>query len=242
MDYGKVFLEFCRRSTEWKACLAWVAEQPLTSRNKIQRVLSVGAGDGSFDREWLVHLPEMQHYVALEPYASHFDELKQRFAEDARAEIIQSGFEGFESGSSFDLIVFAHSLYYMKDREKQLQRARAMLKPGGQCWVFHQTERGIHEIQQRFGDAKTQQYSLTAENIAQALTGLGVSYVSTELPATIDVRNAPKDLVDFFLERDTTPDEYARVGQFLREHGPYLDHPVCALTFKANENMSSLAS
>ena len=121
-------------------------------------ILSVGSGTGDFDFMILDSLIRERakkiNYFAVEPSITHATKLETRlceaFGDEITSKVVPTGFESASLIDKFDVIVFAHSLYYIQDREVAIERAFDLLAGNGQILVVHQTPIGIAQIQKKF--------------------------------------------------------------------------------------------
>ena len=218
--YARCFGAFRQRSTEWLAMLRWCGEElpGLLPEKRSLRVLSVGPGNGAFD--WRlspilgVHYPEIK-YVLVEPSPAMRRALRRRIADEplegVDLELHPEGFESCVDRREFDLVLLTQCLYYIPNREAALKHALRCAGEQGLVLVFHQTEKGIHQLQQRFlqrvkgGDREM----FSSREIAAVLKGAGIPHRLVELESRINVTDClvpgsreGEDVLSFFLESD----------------------------------------
>lgn len=199
--YAEGYGVFVRNAeTDRPASLAFISEQLRSGAVGDGRVLSVGCGDGGFDRDVIGLLRESGsaplHYVAIDPNPTHLAGFRRMAAELERPglsfSIQAERMEDFQSSEPFSFIHFTHSLYHMPGVVgEMIQRARAMLRPGGCLVLILQSgASGIRRMSRRLyamagiGD---DQLSLSSAELVGILDRMGVSYRSQDLPFNIDV-------------------------------------------------------
>ncbi|RJR41963.1 MAG: methyltransferase domain-containing protein [Deltaproteobacteria bacterium] len=218
--YAHCFLTFRRHSTEWLATLKWCQEHlaPRLPRKSPFTALSVGAGNGDFDRRFVSILNSRVRnldYVMVEPNQALCSKLRENMAGHAgagvRLEINPLTFEDFVIPRPFDLVHFTHCLYYLPDRQGAIDHALQALGPDGLFLILHQTPWGISQVQQRFlkrvkgSDAEM----LSSRDIQELLELRGIPYHLETVESHINVSECFRPgsaegeaLLSFFLESD----------------------------------------
>jgi ubiquinone/menaquinone biosynthesis C-methylase UbiE len=132
------------------------------SRESDIKVLSVGAGDGMRDEQALKVFRDVCpsaeiHFTAVEPNSAQLNALKKVFQKNtgivSSLEAIESTGEDYEfPESTFDIIMFTHSLYHMAGAQSELlDRSIKALKPNGRIFVALSSEQGgIHQMMGSF--------------------------------------------------------------------------------------------
>jgi SAM-dependent methyltransferase len=219
-EYARCFLTFRRYSTEWQATLRWCRERlvPGLPRKSPFAVLSVGAGNGDFDRRLvpLLHsrFPNLE-YVMLEPNEALCRQLRDYIAGQAgdgvRFDLKPRSFEDCAICRAFDLVHFTHCLYYIPDRQAAVNQALRSIGPDGLVLIIHQTQWGIDQVQQRFLRLVkgSDQEMFCSRDLQDILERRHTPYRLEVLPSHIDVsecfRPGSADgeaLLSFFLESD----------------------------------------
>jgi SAM-dependent methyltransferase len=251
--YAHCFSTFRKHSTEWLAMLRWTQER-LLPRLPIKSpfaVLSVGAGNGDFDRRFapLLHSQcKKLDYVMVEPNEAHCRRLRDcltgHAGEGVRFEVDPLTFEEFDIRRTFDLVHFTHCLYYLPDRQAAIEHALQAIGPKGLVLIFHQTPRGIDQVQQRFMKRVkgSDQEMFTSREIQAILDRGGIPYHLEEVESHINVSECFRPgsaegeaLLSFFLESDMRHLDPALKQEVLdylydltypREDRRLLHHPV----------------
>jgi SAM-dependent methyltransferase len=144
--YAETFATFVGRSLEYPAMSRRLVEAAATCPEGFA-CLDVGAGPGKVLRDWLAHGGRRPgRYVAIEPNAAHAASLRQALAALTLAgDVLEASFDPrFAIAGTYDLVLFSHSLYWMRDPVGCVRHARAALAAGGFCLVFLQSPIGIH--------------------------------------------------------------------------------------------------
>jgi SAM-dependent methyltransferase len=219
--YAHCFVTFRKHSTEWLAMLRWCQEHllPQLPVKSPFATLSVGAGNGDFDWRLIQILQaRLRHleYVVVEPNADLCRGLRERFSRHpfagVRFEIDPVTCEDFAIHRPFDLIHFTHCLYYIPERGAAIDHALKATRHGGLVLIFHQTSRGIDQVQQRFIQRVkgSDEEMFTSQDIQAILDRRGIPYRLEEVESHINISDCFKPgsevgeaLISFFLESDT---------------------------------------
>jgi SAM-dependent methyltransferase len=260
-EYCEVFRAYKSISSEWTAMLGWIENhllKELAARDHYS-VLSVGCGGGDFDSELITALKRrcgFIDYVAVEPDLACCEQFKtlidSRGFDGFRYEVHSSSFERlgetFGSQRSFDLIHFTHSLYYIKHRDQALLSALDMLEEDGRLLIFHQTEQGINQVQQRFLQRVTSgtDFMLSSRDLEAALKRYLIPYRLEIIDSFLDITGISSQasveahhLMNFFLESkvsalsaDTISEvfDYIQSIAFTDKGRRLIYHPVAILS------------
>jgi SAM-dependent methyltransferase len=218
--YAHCFLTYRRHSTEWLATLKWCQEHlaPRLPRKSPFAALSVGAGNGDFDRRFVSILNSRVRnleYVMVEPNEALCSKLRENMAGHAddgvRLEINPLTFEDFVIRRPFDLVHFTHCLYYIPDRQGAIGHALQALGPDGRVLILHQTPWGISQVQQRFLKRikGSDEEMLSSRDIQEILELSSIPYQLETVESHINVSECFRPgsaegeaLLSFFLESD----------------------------------------
>jgi SAM-dependent methyltransferase len=255
--YAHCYLSFRRHSTEWLATLKWCQEQlaPRLPRKSPFAALSVGAGNGDFDRRFVSILQSRLKnldYVMLEPNEALCHQLREnlprRGSDGVRFEINPVTFEDFDLCRPFDLVHFTHCLYYLPDRQRAIEHALKIIGSEGLVLIFHQTPWGIDQVQQRFLKRVkgSDQEMFCSRDIQEILDRRQIPYRLEVLESHINVTECCRPgsaegeaLLSFFLESDVRRlnpalkqevAEYLDELSYLRGQRRLLYHPVAVFT------------
>jgi SAM-dependent methyltransferase len=168
-------------------------------------MVSIGAGTAAYDAALLrISGHFVDRYVVIEPNPNYGQQIAQHLAGDIVGEVtlIEEAF-----GPSFDwkrlgdtradLVMFAHSLYFIHSPEKAVVHGLRWLADGGKLLVHHQADdtsirRGYEEFSKKLGlvwpaDAPRQDHSMTTATISKGLSGLGIRHTVWQEPAAFIV-------------------------------------------------------
>lgn len=177
------------------------------------RILTIGSGKGEFEEMLIERLIERfgqldLSVVAVEPNAEQIDGFQRRVERLSNVNFTYHHLlaEEFTIETSFDLILFIHSLYHMPDKEDELIRnAHAHLRPGGHVVITLATECGaIYQLIQRFWnqiDYSHLGHLFGQESCKSMLDELGISYFFCSYPEVgIEVTELSDDLLCFLFQ------------------------------------------
>lgn len=137
--YARTHAAYEAASDQRAGLQAWLPRElpPLLGTGPLQ-VLGVGVGDGSIDAPLAAALAadgREVDYTGVEPHAASAAEFAARLgaldADSLAVNTVAGAFADHEAAAPADLVHFVHSLYYMADLGATLDRALAMLRPGG---------------------------------------------------------------------------------------------------------------
>ena len=228
----------------------WLRERfgPRAATAQPVSVLSVGCGDGSVDAplaDLLARDPQRRvRYTGIDPYAGSAAAWSGRMAALGRpglaAAAVVSTYDGAaEEPGAYDVVTFAHSLYYVPDVDAALARAAAQLAPGGEVLVLHAPRTGLNELAGLLAPATAgSPPQWWAETTAEAVARSGLRATAGVLSGRLDLTGclAADDVVgeavlDFTVQATLPPALRPLVLDRLRElalSGPGLvvEHPL----------------
>lgn len=213
-------------------------------------VLGIGVGDGSVDAivaRALTDVHRCVRYRGVEPHRPSLD----RFV-DALETLNQPGldvepilgtFDEVDPDTRADIVCFVHSIYYVPELAAAIDRAVAMLRPGGSVIVLTSPHQPLNvpaaAIARRAGDPQW-----FAQDVADAAAASGRDTCSQIIDARVDLNaivddpdGTGADLLDFLIQarsNDLDPTLLGAVMAYLDaiavEDEPVLHpHPVEAL-------------
>ena len=155
--YASAHAAFEERSTQRLQLTHWLLDTlaPRSASGEPLSILSVGAGDGTVDcvvAEALTALDPARpvSYVGLDPHAASGSAFRERLTGLERPGLavstVTASFDELTTDIRFDVIVFAHSLYYVPDVAAALEQARQLLTPGGEILVLQAPQAGLNEL------------------------------------------------------------------------------------------------
>ena len=205
-------------------------------------MLSVGCGTGSFDLELAQLLPNLRELVLVEPNQNHLASLEKNVAATAApftTRIEASPVETCHFDEHFDLILFAHSLYYMTDVANILKRAAGILSERGQLLLLHAAQHnGIYQLWRRVGIFGG--ISLTARHLEDYLIKLGLEFKIDIVPVCLDLREVSDRIIHFLLERKPTKAEIIETRAGLLDMAPdgFLTQDTVAIVVQPKDAMT----
>lgn len=215
--------------------------------------MGVGVGDGSVDAivaRALADVHRHVRYLGVEPHRPSLDRfvntLESLHLPGLEVEAIPATFDGVDSNHRVDVVCFVHSIYYVSDLTEALDRAVAMLRPGGSVVVLTSPHRPLNvpaaAIARRSGHPQW-----FAEDVADAAAASGLDSHSEIIDARVDLNaisgdpdGAGADLLDFLIQarsNDVDPTLSEAVMGYLdviAVEGPTVlhPHPVEALVIR----------
>ncbi len=261
--YARGHAMFEARSDQRSTVVGWLGDR-LAQRAAVDRfsVLSVGCGDGSVDRALAeracAEAPggSVRSWTGLDPHAAgvaSFVAGLESLGADQLAVRGQVGtFDDLRTGDGerFDVVVCCHSLYYVPDLRATLDRALALLAPGGELLVLHAPLGALNRLAAELAPAGPGGPQPWSDAVSTALTGLGARTTTERLEAVVDLdgcEDADPALLDFTVQ--TVLDAPARADVVARlrraaEPGPGLRvaHPVTAFVVRPDEDAAVLRS
>ena len=145
-------------SDEHLKITAYLKEIALKFCDSNFRMLSVGCGDSGLDKKVIVESLESGvssvRYIGIDPSAAYLaiaeKSLKSVLDNRFSFEIRNCSFDQFNVASTFDLITFIYSLYYIKDPIAAIQRSMSWLDAQGYIVVGLQEDGGISIWQKKY--------------------------------------------------------------------------------------------
>jgi len=225
--------------------------------------VGIGVGDGSVDAivaRGLTDVHRSVRYRGVEPHQPSLD----RFVDALETlnhpgldvEPILGTFDDVDPDIRADIVCFVHSIYYVPQLAAALERAVAMLRPGGSVIVLTSPHRPLNvpaaAIARRAGDPQW-----FAEDVADAAAGSGLDMDAEIIDARVDLSaivddpdGTGADLLDFLIQarsNDLDPTLHAAVMAYLDAIAiadePVLHpHPVEALVIRSPISPAALAS
>jgi SAM-dependent methyltransferase len=226
-------------------------------------VLGVGVGDGSVDAvvaRALTEVHEHVRYRGVEPHQPSLDRFVDALHVLNRAglevEAILGTFDDVDPDIRADVVCFVHSIYYVPDLAVAVDRAVAMLRPGGSIVVLTSPRRPLNvpaaAVTARTGDAQW-----FAEDVIDAAAGSGLDMHAEIIDASVDLSaiaddpdGTGRELLDFLIQARSSDMDPALLEAILTyldaiapEDGPVRHpHPVEALVIRNSIGASRPAS
>lgn len=144
--YTETFGIFMTRSHEYTAVIDQLVEAAGRCPPNYA-CLDVGAGTGNVILDWQSRGSRLpKRYVAIEPFAEHARSLKKNLADlEIDTLLVEAEFApDFTIPGTFDLIVFSHSCYWLRDPVQCLINAHQSLNPDGTLVAILQSPIGAY--------------------------------------------------------------------------------------------------
>jgi len=229
----------------WAGSVAWRGD-------RAARILSVGCGSGTLDSEITDRLDRLTPALELtgvDPNPRHtrafVERLKPRVA---KVHAATCPFEDFQAEASFDLIYFAHSLYYLEELEAALDKALELLLPGGWLVILQAPNGALNQLAHRLWKKQWNRSAWYSDDIETILANRSDSFRIQRLDARVDVTTCLDDnsghgrkVLDFLVQADTagfSPALQSLLRKKLELISEYRDgrylapHPVDAIVYE----------
>jgi SAM-dependent methyltransferase len=249
-EYARCFEVLKASSREHEVTSQWFASQvaPCLDVSDTLRIMSIGSGPGDFDELLILAMP-MRGYVEynfVENHPGHLEALRRCTEALQRPgfsfNIHQNAFtSATQMSGKFDVIIMAHFLYYVPDREAVIANAKSHLSERGVLIIIHQTALGINQVQRYLS-------GLIGGNLSESVCSgeirkiTGALVIDDIIPTGLDVTDIIENkrpegdlLLSFFIEsriQNLDSSIVARLRQFIsdlsytRDQRNFLFHPV----------------
>ncbi len=203
--------------------LDWVMQQLHTgqvtnaSGSKPLSILSVGSGCGLFEIALIKRLREEEpsrslHFTGIDPNTEECQTIDKALAKIPRlaSNIHNCKFEDYTASRGFDLILFVHSLYYLKSPEGPLSKAKNLLNPHASMMLFSAEQGGLNLAAQAFRATTDKHAFVFQDHIDNWLANQTLAVKSQRLNAMLDLNNLDQrlssqpylDFLSFLTQRD----------------------------------------
>lgn len=205
-------------------------------------VLSVGCGDGSVDAvvaATLLEGPGVVRYVGVEPYsasAAAFADRMVALGPELDARVHGTTLETADlADETFDVVLFVHSMYYVRDVGAALSATYARLRPGGELLVLTAPRGALNRLVDTVAPSVEGHRQWFSEDVVAGLASAGVRLDAAEtLEAVLDLTDADDEVLDFTTQARLTPGVRDAVLSYLeavalpapRQGALLLPHPV----------------
>ncbi len=244
VEYATGHALFEARSDQRARLTEWLVERLGCRSVAPSRVLSIGCGDGSVDMHVAAALArrgEPVDYTGIEPHAPSGRTFMSRLDDvpGVNATVMQCPFERADPTGRYDVVLALHSLYYVADVAATIERAGALLAPGGELIVLHAPSAPLNVLVHLLAPGRRQQFSA---EVAAHFHTLGlrpqISRIGNrlDLSATGDAEIGAR-LLSFTVQARVPLPLRPLVRAALSEvalpgPGVVLDHPVYALVLR----------
>lgn len=210
--------------------------QPALNKFKGRTInmLSIGCGGGIFEDTLVKKMGlELGSYHGVEPSENHINQLREKAATWNLKELKmypQEWNQSFTTDRKFDVALFSHSIYYMKDPKAMMEFAQTFLNPGGEVWNFMQAENDLLNF--KFDDLSTlpmsEMHKMTHQHLVSILQEWNVAHSADTKPFTLDMtdfmeHNRSKrgvNIINFMLQtkyENMSEDHQKEIFKFVKE-------------------------
>ena len=198
--YASAHAAFEERSTQRLQLTRWLVDTvaPRSAGDEPLAILSVGAGDGTVDSVIADALTARNsarpvHYVGLDPHPASGSAFLERLTGLGRPGLavstITASFDELSTTDRFDVIIFAHSLYYVPDVAAALALARQLLAPKGEILVLQAPQAGLNELAAALAPPSSVGHpQWWAETTQRAIAGSGLTADESFIVGTLDLQ------------------------------------------------------
>lgn len=181
-------------------------------------ILSIGCGAGELDREILAssaaRVPAV-NYTGLEPdgrqCARFLRFMRQDQGPNVHIEAHNLSFENFLDPRRFDLVFMVHSLYYMEDPGRAIDKALKLVKPGGLLVTMVAPNDTLNELSSSFWNKEQDRTAWFSEDVEHYLRDSAVAFDRHRLEARLDMTDCfqpdserGQNILDFLAQAPTT--------------------------------------
>eukprot|EP00794_Sanderia_malayensis_P010218 gene10218-11266_t len=218
-EYGKAFLSFQKRTSQYNVMLKMIDPIAKELHGKPIDMMSIGPGDGKFENSFAkIEGIEWKYFHAIEPDKPRRKELANVLKKwkTATAYFIDHHLfgEDYKTEKKFDIILMPHVLYCIPNPARAILKAKRFLKDHGKLVVFHDAREGFSDLRRaarKIFDPMMQNYSgqlLSAEDISEKLRELDEDHKFQTAQTLINVTDVilkqdgeeTNDLMSFFMQ------------------------------------------
>jgi|GEM_PF-1934461 len=222
-EYTESQIVYRSRDNEKEVILEAILQtiKPKLSSQDNYRILSIGCGQGIFEKPFLQNLLERDktlHFVGVEPKEKECTKIK-KWCDKISAErqgkfsfkIHSVGFEEFASDESFDIILLINSLYYFSELEPSIQKTYQLLsKEGIAIATISPMRRLLNEPYYCVNKRLYSQSRWFSEDIQKALIESNISFRKETIDFLVNITDSfqkgsqfGKQLLDFMIGANT---------------------------------------
>ena len=223
-DYARSHAAFELLSDQRRLISAYLGDR-LAGRRGPVSVLSVGCGDGTLDAPLAAGLTQVRpsrpvRYVGVDPYAgstSAFEAALGALGQDSlTVEVHTVAFEALEVVGEFDVVMFVHSAYYVRDLAETLTAAFALLRPGGELLVLSAPRAELNALVEVLAPPVGGHEQWFSDDVERGLSRAGLPMeVTVTLDAGFDAAAASDDVLDFAVQARLLPELRPLVRAYL---------------------------
>jgi SAM-dependent methyltransferase len=179
--------------------------------------LSIGCGAGELDVKILAEAKEQAStiaYVGLEPDSQQCERFTASMAlpsdQNIRVETLNTNFEKCTEQRRFDRVLMVHSLYYMDDPERAIEKALNLVNESGRLIILIASNDTLNELSSSFWQMENGGSTWFSEDLSKHLDKRGVAFDRHRIKAKLDITSccAPESeqgirIADFIAQAPT---------------------------------------
>ena len=182
-------------SNQRELILEWFGDQviPQTPTDSAS-FLSIGCGAGELDVNILAagkaHASAVA-YVGIEPDLQQCERFMSSMElagnQNTRVETLNTDFERCTEQRRFDRVLMVHSLYYMEDPERAIDKALNLVNQSGRLIILIASNDTLNELSSSFWRMENGGSSWFSEDLSRHLEERGVSFELHRIEARLDI-------------------------------------------------------
>ncbi|MFQ3200230.1 MAG: SAM-dependent methyltransferase [Zhongshania sp.] len=156
--------------------------------------LSIGCGAGELDVKILAAAKEQAStiaYVGLEPDSKQCERFTSSMAlpsdQNIRVETLNTNFEKCTEQRRFDRVLMVHSLYYMDDPERAIEKALNLVNESGKLIILIASNDTLNELSSSFWQIENGGSTWFSEDLSKHLDERGVAFDRQRIEARLDI-------------------------------------------------------
>jgi SAM-dependent methyltransferase len=156
--------------------------------------LSIGCGAGELDVKILATAKEQAStiaYVGLEPDSQQCERFTASMAlpsdQNIRVETLNTNFEKCTEQRRFDRVLMVHSLYYMDDPERAIEKALNLVNDSGRLIILIASNDTLNELSSSFWQIENGGSTWFSEDLSKHLDERGVAFDRQRIEARLDI-------------------------------------------------------
>jgi SAM-dependent methyltransferase len=179
--------------------------------------LSIGCGAGELDVKILAAAKEQAStiaYVGLEPDSQQCKRFMSSMAlpsdQHIRVEALNTNFEKCTEQRRFDRVLMVHSLYYMDNPERAIEKALNLVNESGRLIILIASNDTLNELSSSFWKIENGASTWFSEDLSKHLDERGVAFDRQRIEAKLDITSccAPESeqgirIADFIAQAPT---------------------------------------
>ena len=231
----EAFREYSTRTTEFDVLNKWF-DSNVANQKDLQSMLYLGF-QSERDLISVFKIKSLTHLTILGVESLCLDGTELLISEKLSVEVKNVLFEEFVPSKKYDLILFSHVLYYIRDRTVALKKAMSILSNKGRLLIFHRTEHGIYRLQKLFNH-NTYTYCLNV--LQQDLNTVNLCSDTIIVDSMVRIDTPTRKLCDFIVEKETSEEEFHQLFVYLNGLGRILYQPSAIIVIHQALNESDI--